>query len=269
MSSRRGENANPGGQKIALRLVKVFVQVTCKASPPTLVLIPSLGRGGEDFLELSALLSGLGYQVLVVEPFGMRPEEDIATADLVTLAEHVLRAAPEEAQLVLIGHAFGNWVARMAGTLAPARTLAIVLLAAAKREIPAEIRPSINGSFDPSLSDEERLEHLRRAYFAPSQDARVWVDGWHPALAEGQRAAAARTDRAIWWGAGGVVPILDVQAEHDAIAPASKAHELRDELGPRVTPVIIRDAGHALVPEQPGEVARVIHAFLDGLIAMR
>ncbi len=229
----------------------------------TLLLAPSLGRGAEDFSTLAAELRSRGHRVIAPEPFGLAADEDIGSANLETLAAHLLSAAPQDGgPLVVVGHAFGNWVARMAAVMSPRRVVAVVLLAAARRVIPDEIKPSIDGSFDPERSEEERLAHLQRAYFAPGQDARAWMAGWHPELAAAQRLAAARSDRARWWHAGGVVPILDVQAAQDAIAPASHAMELRDELGDRVTVATIDNAGHALLPEQPIQVVEVIDAFV-------
>lgn len=232
----------------------------------SLLLAPSLGRGAEDFSVLAAKLRMLGHTVLTPEPFGMDVSDNLADATLETLGQHLLDAAPLDGSgLVVIGHAFGNWVARMAAVLSPERVAAVVLLAAARQVIPTDIKPSIDGSFNPALGDSERLQHLQRAYFAPGNDARAWLSGWHPSMAAGQRAAAARSDRSHWWHAGGVVPILDVQAAEDAIAPASEAMELRTELGARVTNITIENAGHALLPEQPAEVAEAIDAFVRRL----
>ena len=61
------------------------------------------------------------------------------------------------------------------------------------------------------------------------------------------------------------MPILDVHAAEDAIAPAANAMELRNEIGERVTRVTIENAGHALLPEQPDEVARAIDNFVRRL----
>ena len=232
----------------------------------TLLLAPSLGRGAGDFSVVASNLRALGHTVLAPEPYGMLAGEDLAGADLETLARHLLAAAPQDgSRLVTVGHAFGNWVARMAAVLAPERVVGVVLLAAAQRVIPAGIKPSIDASHDLALSDHERLAHLQRAYFAAGNDARAWLDGWYPSLVAGQRAAASRSDRAKWWDAGGAVPILDVHAAGDAIAPAANAMELRNEIGERVTTVTIENAGHALLPEQPDEVARAIDGFVRRL----
>lgn len=228
----------------------------------TLLLIPSLGRGAEDFAGIAGLLSARGHRIVSPEPFGLAAGEDLGAADLETLARHMLAAlGPDDGPVVVVGHAFGNWVARMAAVLRPDCVAGVVLLAAARRVIPPAIRPSIDGSFDLARADSERLMHLRNAYFAPGNDASVWLGGWHPALAAGQRAAAARSDRSLWWDAGGIVPILDVQASADRIAPAEQMNQLRDELGARVASLVIENAGHALLPEQPEAVAEAIDAF--------
>ncbi len=236
---------------------------TDKGQGVTLLLAPSLGRGADDFAMVAAGLRSRGYRVVSPEPFGLSEGEDIASANLERLAAHLLRSAPRDGgPLVVVGHAFGNYVARMAAVMSPHRVVAVILLAAARRAIPAAIKPSIDGSFDFRLSDQERLAHLQRAYFAPGHDARPWLVGWHPQLAAAQRVAAARSDRSLWWHAGGIVPILDIQAAQDAIAPANQAMELRDELGDRVSVVTIDNAGHALLPEQPAQVIDAIDSFV-------
>jgi hypothetical protein len=42
-------------------------------------------------------------------------------------------------------------------------------------------------------------------------------------------------------------------------------NELRDELGDRVSVAVIRDASHALLPEQPTAVVTAIVAWVRGL----
>jgi pimeloyl-ACP methyl ester carboxylesterase len=63
------------------------------------------------------------------------------------------------------------------------------------------------------------------------------------------------------WFACGTARILDLQAENDAVAPRKFAGVLKAALGDRVTVVVIPNAGHALVPEQPEAMANAIAAF--------
>ena len=127
------------------------------------------------------------------------------------------------------------------------------------------MRLSIDKCSDPSVAANERLDHLRRAYFAAGNDATSWLEGWHKAVAETQRAAGKAVSRDAWWAAGGRVPILDVQGRDDAIAPNTGSALLREELGDRVTTVVISNAGHALLPEQPVAVADAMLAFIGAL----
>ena len=55
--------------------------------------------------------------------------------------------------------------------------------------------------------------------------------------------------------------MLDLQAEFDPWRPAETRNGIRDDLGAdRVTVVLIPDASHALIPEQP---EAVVHAVRD------
>ena len=67
-----------------------------------------------------------------------------------------------------------------------------------------------------------------------------------------------------WWSAGSV-PLLELQAGNDPFMPPEKRSELRDEFGARVTTVLIPDAGHALLPEQPKAVVAAIVGWVRKL----
>lgn len=85
-----------------------------------------------------------------------------------------------------------------------------------------------------SLPDTGRLRYLQFAFFAPGHDPHVWLSGWHP-----------ETEK----------------VENDAVAPRKFAGALKAALGNRVTVVVIPNAGHALMPEQPEAMANAIAAF--------
>ena len=61
--------------------------------------------------------------------------------------------------------------------------------------------------------------------------------------------------------AAGKAPILDLQAEHDPVAPRRFSGVLKSMVGDRVTIVVIPNASHALFPEQPEAVAKAIADF--------
>ncbi len=119
-------------------------------------------------------------------------------------------------------------------------------------------------SADLSLPDAERLKYLQSTFFAPGHDPSIWLKGWYPEAGESQRRAAAATQQAEWWSAG-TVPLLDLQAGIDPFKPPEKMNELRDELGDRVSIIVIPDAGHALLPEQPKAVVDAIVGWVRQL----
>ena len=83
----------------------------------------------------------------------------------------------------------------------------------------------------------------------------MWLKGWHPEIRDSQRAAAAAVKQSEWWS-GGTAPLLDLQAANDPFKPESKRNEMKDEFGSRVTVMVIPNASHALIPEQPKAVSR-------------
>ena len=257
---------------VARRLVphgSARIELLAQGEGPRIVLLPSLGRGAEDFDDVARRLAAAGLRVLRPEPRGIGrsegPTEDLTLYDL---AADVAAAIDADAQggaagpAVVAGHAFGNWVARALTAVRPDLVRAVILLAASVgTEIAPAIRASINGSFDPALTDEERLGHLRRGYFASGNDARVWLPGWHPPVARMQRAATQATPDRRWQRVAERVPTLYVAAAEDTIAPLPTLEHLRRELGPQVTLETVARAGHALLPEQPEATAEAMLRF--------
>jgi pimeloyl-ACP methyl ester carboxylesterase len=165
---------------------------------------------------------------------------------------------------VVVGHAYGNWVARMTATDYPALVRGVVIAAAAAKQYAPELSAAVTDAGDPSLPDEQRLAALRFGFFAPGNDPTVWLKGWHPEIRDSQRTAAAAVKQAEWW-AGGTAPLLDLQAANDPFKPESKRNEMKDEFGSRVTVTVIANASHALIPEQPRAVVEALIQWIRSL----
>jgi pimeloyl-ACP methyl ester carboxylesterase len=251
----------------------VRILVRAQGSGPVVLLLPSLGRGAADMLELALPLCAAGYRVLRPEPRGhggsTGPLEGKTLHDWAHDLAAVLRAAGG-APAWVVGHAHGNWIARTLASDHPALVRGLVLLAGSAGKvprgtqavpIPPEVRAMIEKCAEPGLPEAERLEALQRTFFAPGNDARVWLDGWDRHLMAMQTAAQKRTPVDEFF-AGGTAPILNVQAAHDVVAPPAYANVLREYLGDRVTNLTIDRAGHALVPEQTEAVAAAILGYL-------
>ena len=72
----------------------------------------------------------------------------------------------------------------------------------------------------------------------------------------------------IYWG-GGTVPLLDLQAEFDPFKPPEKREEMRQDFGARVSTALVRNASHALIPEQPHAVAQAVLAWMKSIGYLR
>ncbi|WP_334444509.1 alpha/beta fold hydrolase [Bradyrhizobium sp. AZCC 1610] len=250
-----------------VRYDNVEIDLIAEGRGPLIVMLPSRGRDSEDFDDVASRLAEAGHRILRPQPRGAGkstgPLEGIRMQDLARDVAHVI-AREKAGPAVIAGHAYGNWVARMTATDHPALVRGIVLMAAAARTFPNELRTVVQQSADASLPDEQRLATLRTGFFLPGHDASVWLRGWAPAANKAQGVAASATKQAEYWQAG-TVPMLDLVPERDPFKPKEKWNESREEFGERVSVVVIPDASHALIPEQPGAVVDAIVAWIAKL----
>lgn len=245
----------------------VRIDTIVEGSGPTIVLLPSLARDSEDYDVVAEGLARKGFRVLRPQPRGMGrstgPLTNISLHDFARdVAEVIARQGGGRA--VIVGHAYGNWVARMTAVDFPERVRGIVIAAAAAKQYDPALSLEINKAGDPTLPDDVRLAALRVAFFAAGNDPAVWLKGWHPELRTAQRDAAAAVKQSDWWS-GGTAPLLDLQAEKDPFKTPDKRNEMKDEFGARVTVSIIPNASHALLPEQPKAVVEALVGWINTL----
>jgi pimeloyl-ACP methyl ester carboxylesterase len=276
----RQSSATPSGPKGREAAVKhlmlvradVHIEVIAQGTGPVIVILPSLGRGAEDYDVVAAQLAADGFRVLRPQPRGIGastgPMANLSlhdyAADVATVIEH-----EGKGPVVVVGHAIGNFVTRMLATDRPDLVRGVVLAAASAGKVPSgvreppispEVREAIDKSGDLSLTDGERLRYLALAFFAPGNDPHVWLGGWHPEAMKAETMAWESTPVDLWFACG-QARILDLQAENDTVAPRKFAGVLKAALGDRVTIVVVPHAGHALAPEQPRAMAEAIAAF--------
>lgn len=238
----------------------------------TVVLVASLGRPVSDFNELRIALTEAGYRTIAVESRGIMTWSGggFAHYELSDLAGDVRAAisdagiAPNE-RVHLIGHAYGNRVARTFATLYPQKTAGLVLVAAGGKtdsispDVARSLRLSTLGFIPWSI----RGGAVARVFFAQGNPVpEHWRHGWSSWGAIGQVRAATAV-RNINFDAGGEGPMLVLQAQDDVVAQSKDAGELlKADYGARVTLVQVPHAGHAQLPEQPEIIAHAIVAFL-------
>jgi pimeloyl-ACP methyl ester carboxylesterase len=251
----------------------VRIDVIAEGSGPLVVLLPGRGRTSEDFDEVATGLAKSGFRVLRPQPRGAAgstgPMQGLTLHDFARDTAEVIKHEAD-GPAVLVGHAYGSWVARMTAVDYPQLVRGVVIAAAAAKAYPAgfagakELSEAVRKSGDPALSDAERLGYLRADFFAPDSDASVWLKGSYPEVDAAQLAAGRATPQSEWWG-GGTAPLLDLQGALDPFKPRSMMNEFRDEFGERASVVVIPNASHALIPEQPAAVVEAIVAWIGKL----
>ena len=252
--------------------VRIFAAPSTAPDAPAIVILPSLGRGVEDYTEdygstLTTRFAQAGYRVILVQPrgIGRSPGDLTPNAMSMSLFAHDLKRSLEAlgvTRVNLIGHAFGNRLARTYATLFPEAVDHLALMASGGGGLDEAQNKCLLGSFNSRLPEPGRLEALRCAFFAEGSDPRLWLDGWHPKLARAQYEAARMINGEFFAAAGGK-PFLLIQASEDFIAPPDKAgRPLKARLGDQVAYAEIPFASHALSSEQPEIIAALVLEYL-------
>jgi pimeloyl-ACP methyl ester carboxylesterase len=242
----------------------VTIEVIAEGRGPLLVLLPSLGRDSEEFDPAVARIAAAGFRVLRPQPRGFErsagPMQNITlhdlARDLAAVIEHE-NAGPA----ILAGHAFGHFVAKTTAVDFPRLTRGVILIAASQKTPKPEVQRSVAIASDPAQPEAERLKNLKLVFFAPGNDPKSWLSGFHANVRDAEIVARDSTPQAEYWSTG-TAPILDIQGAEDPYRPPESRDELVREFGAaRVSTVLIPHAAHAVIVEQPNTVADAIIAW--------
>ena len=244
--------------------IDVIVDEPASSAADPLVLLPSSSRDSEDFDEIAEMFAAAGFRVLRPQPRGMcgstGPMDGLTLHDYARDVAVVIERLADGPAFVL-GHAFGQWIGRCVAADHPHLVRGVILAAAAAKSANPALREHLAKCVDITLPDAVRLAALQVAFFAPGHDPSSWLGNWHPVASKSQRAASSATPQADWWEAGSA-PVLDMQAEFDPWRPADTRDGIRQDLGAnRVTVVLVPDASHALIPEQPDAVVHAVREW--------
>lgn len=235
----------------------------------TVVLIPSYARSASDFNELIRVLDENGYRSLAMQPRGVGgstlPALDPTLATYAEDLAAILEAEKQSVPVVVIGHAYGNRVARAFATAHPERVLSLILLAAGgESPTPPETGAAISKAVFAVFPDSVRRRAIAEAFFARGNAVPdLWMRGWYPMAAIGQAHATTASPVRSWADAGGV-PMLILEPAEDAAASGA-GERIRTRFPDRVRVEIVDAAGHAILNERPDEVAARILAELGSL----
>lgn len=232
---------------------------------PLVVLLASYARSASDFNELANSLNKASFRTLAPQARGVGGSKlPSLQTTLFTYADDlaaILEAEGETGAVTIIGHAFGNRVARAFASRYPDKVERLILVAAGDGAPPDNVRDAIAVIVYGLGSRQQRIEALELAFFAPGNKVpEYWLDGWYPLAGLAQGGAVARTPKDQWIAAGGL-PMLVIQPGQDAAAPDG-AKKLKRRFSERVQVIELPNAGHAVLPEQPEALADLIIASL-------
>jgi pimeloyl-ACP methyl ester carboxylesterase len=220
-------------------------------------LLPGLGRPATDFLPIVGPLQAAGFRCHLLEPPDTFPGEPT----LLDLADEVaLRLQAAGARYHLVGHAFGNRLARAIVARRNELVASLTLLGAGGYVAMAQdVLESLAACYRPDVSEDDLRQSVRRCMLAPGSDVGPYLTGWMGAVSNYQHDALNRTPAESWVHAS-CAHTLVVQGLQDVIAvPENGRAYVRDN--PRAMLVEIDGAGHALVCEQPNAVSTALLEF--------
>lgn len=255
-----------GYDTLAVSAGPARIRAFVRGEGPCVVLLPGMGRPPRDLAAFGAHIAEAGYRVVLPEPRGIGesagPLDGISFHDFARDVAAVI-AQVGQAPVVIVGHAFGNRIARTVAADRPDLVAAVVLLGSSGKVPPSpEVAAAIKVAQDMRLPASAREAAVRLAWFAPGRDITPWLDDdWSAPLIQASLKAAEATPLADFWTAG-KIPILIVQGLADVSAVPENGRLLKAEVGERATLVELPNVGHALPVEAPEEVASAVMPYL-------
>eukprot|EP01084_Bolivina_argentea_P270516 460003_1 len=243
-----------------------------------LILYPALGRPASDYNELIVKLNNDNYNCYAIQQPGVGLT-DFITKDTTHISNHdyasdimsvISSKNLENEKFHIIGHAFGNRIARTFAMDYPNNVSSCILLACGGGgyKIPETIWNMLMKCYLIILPDWYRLKCIKKVFFSANNNVpRHWIDGYYiRSIYYNGTYAVTNTPFEDFWS-GGNVPILVIEGENDIIAPPHETgQKLHNQYGDkRIKRIVLPNAGHALLAEQTDLIYTSIKEFLESL----
>src|SRR3984893_6646099 len=277
MTSATGEVAPRRQQEREVRLPQhrsidggdATLECTLCGSGAPVVLLTNAGCSTGYFDQLARTLVTGGFQTISINIRGVggsRGSLDSATLhDLAGDVAGVIKAIGR-GPAHLVGHAFGNRIARCLAVDQPPLVRTVTLLAAGGLIAPptGPLGTHFRNATQAKMIGSDCVTVLGARWLSPASDPKILahVECW-PAVFIAHLATSRNVPLEYWWSAG-TAPLLVIQGLDDEAAPPGNGRALREQLGERVRFVDLPRAGHFLLLEQPESVARAVSEFLEG-----
>ncbi len=174
-----GQLSGAWAESILAQRANGAVEVFVEGSGPLVLMIPSLGRGAGDFEELGHAVAAAGYRVARMQPRGVGRStgatSGLSMRDLVDDAASAIEAAGG-GPAVIVGHAFGQRLARLTAATHPELVRGVIMLAAGGKVPPVPgAAAALFSVFNNSLTDAAHLNAVRVAFLRRAMIQRCGV----------------------------------------------------------------------------------------------
>jgi pimeloyl-ACP methyl ester carboxylesterase len=242
------------------------LECTLYGSGVPVVLLANAGCSTGYFDDLASTLATGGLQAITVNMRGVGGSrgslEDATVHDLAADVAGVIEAL-DCGPAHLVGHAFGNRIARCLAADRPSLVRSVTLLAAGGLIGPATpLGTGFRNATEVKMNGSDCVTVLGARWLSPASDPKILaqVECW-PAVHLAHLATSRGMALEDWWGAG-TAPLLVIQGLDDEAAPPGNGHALREQFGERVRVIDLPRAGHFLLLEQPEGVTRAVAEFV-------
>ena len=255
-------------ERIMLKVGDTELECFSHGAGVPIILLPGGSLAVGYLSDLADTLAAAGLRAIRVNPRGAGdssgPMDGLTLHDFAGDVAGVIEGL-DLAPAFVLGHAFGNRIARTVAADRPELVRGVILVSAGGKVEPRpEAQRALLTLFTPAASEAEVLDAMKWMVGSPENASSVWErfkNDRAPAAAASQMAASQATPLEDWWSPLGDVPYLVIQGLKDEAAPAENGHLLKEELGDRVTVVDIPNAGHLQPLEAPQPVAAAVVAF--------
>ena len=241
-------------------------------SAPWVAFIHGAAHDHSVWNQQSRYLAHHGYNVLAIDLPGHGRSAGQPLESIGALADWLLATleAAGIASAALVGHSMGSLIALESAARAPERVTRLALIGTA---VPMPVSEALLATSRAAPEAAFRMvnqwSHAPASLVGGHPVPGLWMTGMNLALMRRSRPGALHTDlsncNAYQNGLAAAAkvrcPTLMVIGKRDLMTPARAAADLQKAL-PDVRSIIIEDAGHAMMAEQPAAVLAALRDFI-------
>jgi len=247
----------PAFYRFNVEVGDVALECTSCGSGTPVVLLANAGCSVGYFDHLARALATGGFQTISINMRDGTTLHDLA-GDVAGVIE-AIGCGPAH----LVGHAFGNRIARCLAVDQPPLVRSVTLLAAGGLiGPPTPVGTPFRNATQVKMNGSDCVTVLGVRWLSPASDPKILerVECW-PAIFIAHLATSRNVPLEQWWS-GGDAPLLAIQGLDDEVAPPGNGHALRERVGERARVIDLPRAGHFLLLEQPEAVVQAVSEFL-------